>query len=67
MLKVILCTLCLLLTVQAYDFKVTVKWDEMAMSGEAEAVLQYYHDGKVEAIRGNLDKPSSDGNVTVNR
>jgi len=51
----------------AYDFKVTVKWDEMAMSGEAEAILQYYHDGKVEAIRGNLSKPSSDGNVQVNR
>ncbi len=67
MLKVIIWTLCLFLTVQAYDFKVTVKWDEMAMTGEAEAILQYYHDGKVEAIRGNLDKPSSDGNVTVNR
>jgi hypothetical protein len=51
----------------AYDFKVTIKWDEMAMSGDAEGVLQYYHGGKVEAIRGNLAKPSSDGNVKVNR
>ncbi|MEJ2052634.1 MAG: carboxypeptidase regulatory-like domain-containing protein [Calditrichaceae bacterium] len=51
----------------AYDFKVTIKWDEMAVMGEAEGILQYYANGKVEAIRGNLNIPSSDGNVTVNR
>lgn len=67
MSKSILILLLLSISLYAYDFKVTVKWDEMAMSGEAEAVLQYYHDGKVEAIRGNLSKPSSDGNVKVNR
>ena len=67
MSKAILFILSLVLIVQAYDFKITVKWDEMAMSGEAEAILQYYHNGQVEAIRGNLDRPSSDGNVTVNR
>ncbi|MBD3224020.1 MAG: hypothetical protein GF313_04785 [Caldithrix sp.] len=58
--------LWILLTVvplQAYDFKVTIRWDEMAMMGEAEGVLQYYHDGKVEAIRGNLKETSSDGNI----
>jgi len=51
----------------AYDFKVTVVWDEMAMDGEAEAILQYYHDGQVEIIRGSLNKPSSDGNIVVKR
>lgn len=51
----------------AYDFKVTVLWDELAMEGEAEAILQYYHDGQVEIIRGSLNKPSSDGNIIVNR
>jgi len=62
-------TLVLVMTISlmAYDFKVTVKWDEMAVSGEAEAILQYYHNGKVEAVRGNLTKPSSDGNVQINR
>jgi hypothetical protein len=55
------------ISVFAYDFKVTIKWDEMATTGEAEGILQYYHEGKVEAIRGNLSKPSSDGNVEVNR
>ncbi len=50
-----------------YDFKVTVKWDEMAMMGEAEGVIQYYHEGKVEVIKGKLNKPSDDGNVIVNR
>ena len=59
--------LLLCIPVIAYDFKVTVKWDEMATMGEAEGILQYYANGKVEAIRGNLSKPSSDGNVTVNR
>lgn len=63
MLSILLCTLSL----RAYDFKVTIKWDEMAMMGEAEGILQYYHAGKVEAIRGNLNKPSSDGVITVNR
>ncbi len=67
MLRTILFVLSLSFIAQAYDFKVTVKWDEMAMMGEAEALLQYYHNGKVETIRGNLDKPSSDGNVLVNR
>lgn len=59
--------LLLCIPVLAYDFKVTVKWDEMATPGEAEGILQYYANGKIEAIRGNLNKPSSDGNVIVNR
>ncbi len=67
MWKVLLSLMCVISFTYGYDFKVTVKWDEMSMSGEAEAILQYYHDGKVEAIRGNLSKPSSDGNVMVNR
>ncbi len=67
MLKTLMLLLSLMVAAQAYDFKITVKWDEMAMTGEAEAILQYYHNGKVEAIRGNLDKASTDGNVTVNR
>ena len=67
MRKLILLTLLLCIPLFAYDFKVTIKWDEMATMGEAEGILQYYANGKVEAIRGNLDKPSSDGNVTVNR
>jgi len=67
MYKAILFLLVLSVSLFAYDFKVTVKWDEMAVTGEAEAILQYYHDGKVEAVRGNLSKPSSDGNVKVNR
>ena len=67
MWKFLLSLMLLFSFVYSYDFKITVKWDEMAMNGEAEAVLQYYHDGKVETIRGNLDKPSSDGNVLVNR
>jgi hypothetical protein len=67
MRNIILILLISILPLFAYDFKVTIKWDEMAMGGEAEGVLQYYHDGKVEIIRGNLSKPSSDGNVTVNR
>lgn len=67
MRNLILILLLFSLPLFAYDFKVTIKWDEMAMSGDAEGVIQYYHGGKVEAIRGNLSKPSSDGNVTVNR
>lgn len=67
MKKWIFCLLVFAISASAYDYKVTVKWDEMAMTGEAEAILQYYHDGKVEAVRGNLSKPSSDGNVKVNR
>ncbi len=67
MWKIFLSLMLFISSVYSYDFKVTVKWDEMAMNGEAEAVLQYYHNGKVETIRGNLNKPSSDGNVIVNR
>ena len=67
MRKLLLYILLLYIPVFAYDFKVTVKWDEMATMGEAEGILQYYANGKVEAIRGNLSKPSTDGNVTVNR
>lgn len=67
MRTILLFVLLFSLPVFAYDFKVTIKWDEMAMMGEAEGILQYYHEGQVEAIRGNLNKPSSDGNVTVNR
>ena len=67
MKRILLWLLVFVLPLLAYDFKVTVKWDEMAMNGEAEAILQYYHNGKVEAVRGNLSKPSSDGNVQVNR
>lgn len=58
---------CMTIPLSAYDFKITVKYNEMAMDGEAEGLLQYYHDGKVEVIRGNGKKASSDGNVTVNR
>lgn len=67
MWKILISLMFLFSLAYSYDFKITVKWDEMAMNGEAEAVLQYYHNGKVETIRGNLDKPSSDGNVLVNR
>lgn len=67
MWKILLSVLLFFSLAFSYDFKVTVKWDEMAMNGEAEAVLQYYHNGKVETIHGNLTKPSSDGNVIVNR
>ena len=67
MRKCILFILLLCIPLFAYDFKVTIKWDEMASMGEAEGILQYYANGKVEAIRGNLSKPSSDGNVKVNR
>lgn len=48
---------------QQYAYKVEIFWDEF--EGEAEAVLQYYHDGNMEAIRGNNYKGSSDGNVVV--
>ncbi len=67
MWKVLISLILMASLVYGYDYKITVKWDEMAMNGEAEAVLQYYHDGKVETIRGNLDKPSTDGNVLVTR
>jgi len=67
MYKMLFFLLVFAISLSAYDYKVTVKWDEMSMTGEAEAILQYYHDGKVEAVRGNLSKPSSDGNVKVNR
>ncbi len=67
MKRIILLLILIILPLYAYDFKVTVKWDEMAMTGDAEAILQYYHNGKVEAVRGNLTKPSTDGNVQVNR
>ncbi len=66
-LKIVLLSLAAALPLLAYDFKVTVVWDELAMDGEAEAILQYYHDGTVEIIRGSLNKPSSDGNIVVNR
>lgn len=59
----ILLTLCITVTAFAYDFKVTVKWDEMAVMGDAEGVLQYIHDGTTEVIRGNLDESSKDGNI----
>ncbi|MDZ7722285.1 MAG: hypothetical protein U5R06_05510 [candidate division KSB1 bacterium] len=48
-----------------YDYKVTVSWDEMAMMGDAEGVLQYMHDGETEVIRGNLRESSNDGNITA--
>lgn len=48
-----------------YDFKVRIQWDEM--EGDAEGIIQYYHDGTVEAIRGSFNKSSSDANVTVTR
>ena len=67
MQKVILFLLIITLPLLAYDFKVSIKWDEMEMSGNAEGVLQYYHQGKVEAVKGNLSKSSSDGNVKVKR
>ncbi len=67
MQKIVLFLLILVLPLTAYDFKVSIKWDEMEMSGNAEGVLQYYHQGKVEAVRGNLSKPSKDGNVKVNK
>ncbi|MBN2423638.1 MAG: hypothetical protein JXR46_07040 [Calditrichaceae bacterium] len=67
MKSTIIFLMCSVLYLSAYDFKITVQWNEMAMDGEAEALLQYYHDGKVELIRGNSNKPSSDGNVTTNR
>ena len=66
-MRIILFLLIGVLTVAAQEFRVTVKWDEMAMEGDAESILQYYHDGKVEAIRGNLAKGSSDGNIKVVR
>jgi len=67
MRTILLFILILSLPVLAYDYKVTIKWDEMVMTGDAEGILQYYHEGKVEAIRGNMSKPSSDGNVIVSR
>ncbi len=67
MWKVLLSVLLMASWLFGYDFKVTVKWNEMAMTGEAEAMLQYYHEGKVETIHGNLNKASKDGNVQVNR
>lgn len=67
MQKIVLFLLILILPLTAYDFKVSIKWDEMEMTGNAEGVLQYYHQGKVEAVRGNLSKSSKDGNVQVNK
>ncbi len=67
MKKFLYLVLLFVMPLSAYDFKITVRWDEMADMGEADGILQYYHTGKVEAIRGNLQKPSSDGNILVNR
>jgi len=66
-MRVILFILISAITMMAQEFKVTVKWDELAMAGDAESILQYYHDGQVEAVRGNLYKGSSDGNIKVVR
>ncbi len=66
-MRVILFLLFIALSLSAQDFRVTVKWDVTAMEGDAESILQYYHDGKVEAVRGNLAKGSSDGNIKVVR
>ncbi len=67
MYKFVLLLLILVIPLSAYDFKITVKWDEMATSGDAEAIIQYLHNGKMEAVRGNLSKGSLDNNIHVNR
>ncbi len=51
----------------SYDFKLTIRYDEMLLAGELLPVIQYHHDGKIEAILGNLNRNSTDGNVKVNR
>lgn len=67
MYKFVLLFLIFVIPLSAYDFKITVKWDEMAATGDAEAIVQYMHNGKTEAIRGNLAHNSSDNNIRVNR
>ena len=52
-----------LLNAQQFTYKIEIQWDEF--EGEAEGVLQYYHDGKMESIRGNNYNGSKDGNVVV--
>ncbi len=53
------------LSAQGYRYQVEIQWD--AFAGEAEGVIQYYHDGKVELIRGGDMKGSSDKNVELKR
>ena len=52
MRKVLLCVLLICIPLFAYDFKVTIKYDEMAVAGEAEGILQYYANGNliIEAL-----------------
>ena len=52
-----------LLSAQQYAYKIEIIWDEF--EGEAEGVLQYYHDGKMESVRGNNYQGSKDGNIVV--
>jgi len=67
MLFSLLCLLGLAGNVLAYDLKVVVRWDEMAVDGSIESMIQYYHQGQVEVIRALSNKPSTDGNVKVIR
>ena len=67
MRRILLFLIIWILPLFSQDFTISIQWDEMEMSGNAEGVLQYYHQGKVEAIKGNHSKPSKDGNVTVVR
>ncbi|MBD3383335.1 hypothetical protein GF407_00270, partial [candidate division KSB1 bacterium] len=47
------------------EMQITVRWDEMAVMGDIEAMLQYGHDGQFEIVRSTLRESSKDGNISV--
>jgi hypothetical protein len=49
----------------AQEYRIDVTWD--AFSGEAEAVLQYYRDGRYTMLRGSYRQGSDDGFITIER
>lgn len=51
--------------IQGSDYTIKIEWDEL--EGDAEGIIQYYNNTKVENIRGNSTKGSSDGNAKVIR
>ena len=49
----------------AAEMRITVRWDEMAVMGDIEAMLQYGHDGRFEIVRSTMRESSKDGNISV--
>ncbi len=53
------------IALSAAEMQIIVKWDEMAVMGDVQAMLQYVHSDQFELVRSNVSESSSDGNIRV--